>query len=228
MTRPFAFFLAKGRRIDPDAAGFVLAGGQSTRVGQDKALLSISGEPLITRALATLRHAGLQAFIAGSHADLAAFAPVIPDPEPGFGPLAGIAAALSSTRTRWNIFLSVDLPFLPASLLEYLLRRAQLTGSAVTLPSVNCFSQTFPAVLDRAVLPHLKTEFAAGRRGAYSAFLAAASALGQAVSTVPVEFLVQAGHVAHPRRLPAAWWFLNVNTPRDLRRAQVLAARSIA
>jgi len=53
-----------------------------------------------------------------------------------------------------------------------------------------------------------------------AAFHTAAQALGQTVSVIPVELLAQSGHAAHPRGLPPALWFLNVNSPADLRRVQ--------
>jgi molybdopterin-guanine dinucleotide biosynthesis protein A len=134
--------------------------------------------------------------------------------------LGGICAALASTSARWAVFLAVDLPLLPASLVAFLLDHAQITGRAVTVSSVNGYAQTFPAVVDRAALPALEIELAAGRGGCFSAFEASAAGLGQPVTVLAVELLVQAGQVAHPDGLPAARWFLNVNAPADLRRAK--------
>jgi molybdopterin-guanine dinucleotide biosynthesis protein A len=185
-------------------------------MGSDKALLPFAGRPLIDNALSLLRQAGLSPKIAGAHAELASFAPVVEDAEPGRGPLAGICAALAACSARHAVFVSVDLPLLPGSLLRSLLRHAQITGRAVTLSSVNGFAQTFPAILDRAVLPTLQAGLAAGRGGCFAAFQAAAARLSQPVSAVPVELLVQAGQVVHPEGLPAARWFLNLNTPADL------------
>jgi molybdenum cofactor guanylyltransferase len=203
-----------------DAAGFILAGGQSRRMGCDKALLLLAGRPLIAHALATLREAGLSASIAGARSDLGSYASVIPDrksdPAVDLGPLAGICAALASTLARYAVFLSVDMPLLPAALLRYLLRDACLTASAVTVPSINGFAQTFPAVLDSSLLPHLESELALGNRGCFAAFQSAAAALGQSVRVIPVEYLVQSGQVVHSAGLPAVRWFLNVNTPADL------------
>jgi molybdopterin-guanine dinucleotide biosynthesis protein A len=213
--------------IEPDAAGFVLAGGQSSRMGADKALMPLAGKPLIEHALAILRQAGLAAAIAGARSSLASFAPVVEDPAPGFGPLSGVCAALTSTSTRYTIFMPVDLPLLPASLLTFLLRRARIAGSAVTLASLNGFAQTFPSVIDRAMLPRLQRELEAGRAGCFQAFQAAAAALAQRVTVVPVEFLAQSGHISHPNGLPVSLWFLNLNTPADLERAERLLANGV-
>jgi molybdenum cofactor guanylyltransferase len=215
-----------------DARGFVLAGGRSSRMGRDKALLPFAGRPLIGHAVSILHEAGLSASIAGAdlaaRSALAAFAPVVDDPEPGLGPLAGICAALVASSARFAIFLPVDLPLLPPSLIVYLLYHARITSSAVTLPSVNGFAQTFPVVLDRSTLPALQDELNSGRRGCFSAFRAAAIRLDQPISSVAVELLAQSGQVSHPLGLPPIHWFFNVNSPQDLRRAEVLRSCAIA
>jgi molybdopterin-guanine dinucleotide biosynthesis protein A len=204
---------------NPDAAGFVLAGGRSSRMGEDKALVRLGGQPLVVHALALLRGAGLTASLAGGSSTLAAFAPLVQDSYPGQGPLAGICAALASTSARLNVFLPIDLPLLPVSVIAFLVEHARRTGRPVTVPSVNGFDQTFPAVLDRIVLPELEGELRAGRLGCFSAFQSVSANLGSAMSVVPVEALVQSGQVAHPAGLPATRWFLNVNAPEGLRLA---------
>jgi molybdopterin-guanine dinucleotide biosynthesis protein A len=147
---------------EPDALGFVLAGGQSTRMGRDKALLEFAGRPLVSRSLDLLQEAGIPAMIAGAASpalrSLPVFTRIVEDASPGLGPLSGICAALSMISSRYAVFLPVDLPLLPPSLIVFLLRHARITGSAVTVPSVSGFTQTFPAVLDRALLPALQNE----------------------------------------------------------------------
>ncbi len=212
----------------PDAGAFVLAGGQSTRMGRDKALVLLAGRPLIAHALDTLRDAGLEPSIAGARSSLARFAPVVEDAKPECGPLGGICAALASAQSQWAIFLPIDLPLLPASLIACLLLHARITGSVVTVPSICGFAQTFPVVLHRAVLPVLEAELAALHFGCFSAFAEAAAALGEPACVVPVEPLAQCGQAAHPAGLTACRWFLNVNAPRELAFAESLARRRIA
>ena len=214
--------------FDPDAAGFVLAGGQSRRMGRDKALLEFCGRPLIACAILILESAGLSASIAGSRAPLDHFAPVVADPAPDLGPLSGVCSALASTSARHAVFLSVDLPFMPSSMLRFLLHHARITGRLVTVPTITGFAQTFPAVIDRAALPALQAELDAERYGCFSAFETAAARLGQSISSISVEYLSQSGQVAHPHGLPPAYWFLNLNTPADLKHAEALARRRIA
>ncbi|MGO9437970.1 MAG: molybdenum cofactor guanylyltransferase [Terracidiphilus sp.] len=203
-----------------EAAGFVLAGGQSSRMGSDKALIQLDAEPLVVHALRILRNAGLPVMIAGARSDLSAYAPLIDDA--GLGPLSGICAALASTSAEYGVFLPVDMPLLPPTVISALLHHARLTESAVTVPSVNGFAQTFPSVVQRAVLPALQAELSAGNDGSFFAFRAAAGHLNAPFTILTVENLVQAGQLEHPGNLPAAHWFLNVNTPADLDRAQSL------
>ena len=220
------------RQPDTDAAGFVLAGGQSSRMGQDKALLLFGGRPLMAHALSILSLAGLSVSIAGARPSarkaLEAYAPVVADPEPGFGPLAGICAALASTSARYAVFLPVDLPLLPPALIAFLLHHARITGRAVTFPTVSGLAETFPVVLDRAVRPALKAALDAGNGRCLSAFEAAAASLHQPLNSVAVELLAQSGQVTHPLGLPPIRWFLNLNTPGDVEQAEALTVRRIA
>ncbi|MGD0631960.1 MAG: molybdenum cofactor guanylyltransferase, partial [Terracidiphilus sp.] len=171
--------------MESNTAGFVLAGGRSSRMGRDKALVHLHGEPLAALAVKNLQTAGLSVSIAGGQPVLAALAPLIADHNPGLGPLSGICAALASTSVRRAVFLPVDLPLLPASLVLYLIHHAKMTEMPVILPSVSGFPQTFPAILDRAVLPVLEKELQSGRRGCFSAFRAAAESLGQPLTVIP-------------------------------------------
>jgi molybdenum cofactor guanylyltransferase len=208
--------------------GFVLAGGESRRMGRDKALVNFAGQPLVARALGILRGAGLEAMIAGSRTGLEQFAAVVADAQPGRGPLGGICAALAECKTQTAVFLPVDLPLLPSSLITFMVHRTLVARLPVTTASAGGITQTFPVVLDRSMLPGLEKEFKHGHGGCYAAFETVAARLDERVSVVPVEYLAQAGRVVHPAGLPAAFWFLNVNSAADLKRAEALCGGIVA
>ena len=101
--------------------GVVLAGGQSTRFGSDKALAELGGHTLLARAVDALSGWCEHVIVAGRET---APAPTIPDwPNTGMGPLAGIAAGLHHARDEgYDTVLTcgVDSVNLPENLLELL------------------------------------------------------------------------------------------------------------
>jgi molybdopterin-guanine dinucleotide biosynthesis protein A len=114
-----------------DVSVFVLSGGQSTRMGSDKALLTLGGKTLLERALSLAHRITPRVAILGSRERYAATQEwIIEDEFPGCGPLAGIHAALQATETDLNVILSVDLPFVPLDFLAYLIERAQSCPAA--------------------------------------------------------------------------------------------------
>lgn len=207
---------------ESNATGFILAGGRSSRMGTDKALLHFNGRPLIAHAMDILKAAGLPVTIAGAqpeaHDELESYAPVLPDSETDLGPLGGICAALAVSNTEYAVFLPVDLPLLPSSLVACLLHHALITGAPVALAAVNGFPQTFPAVLSRHILPTLQETVRCRRLGCLAAFRTAA---GRNFCAVSAEVLVQSGHIRHPHGIPVVRWFLNLNEKQDLRRASM-------
>lgn len=113
----------------PQVAGYVLAGGASTRMGRNKALLAFEGELLIVRAARLLSEAGLDAKIVGPPA---LYAPLglatVEDLEPGLGPLGGIATALADSSRDWILAIAVDLPYLTPAWLSALAARSLRAG----------------------------------------------------------------------------------------------------
>ena len=192
-------------------------------MGVDKATLEFNGQPLVAHSIRILQEAGLPVLIAGNRPDLKDCAEPVDDLGSPRGPLGGICGVLQVTSVTEAIFVPVDLPLLPPTLIKAMQEIAHVTGHAIVVPSVNGYTQTFPAVLNRAVLPVLRAELEAGRGGCFSAFNAAAKALNQCVHVVRTELLLQTGRLQHPHGLPVARWFFNINSMADLQRAQAIA-----
>jgi len=114
--------------------GFVLAGGESTRMGSDKAFLQVGGEILLARALRLAGAVCAEVRIVGSLAGLSGYAAVVGDIYRKRGPLGGIHAALTSSATDLNLVLAVDLPFVEVRFLEHLVARARACDAVVTVP----------------------------------------------------------------------------------------------
>jgi molybdopterin-guanine dinucleotide biosynthesis protein A len=101
----------------------ILAGGNSSRMGRDKAFLELSGQSLLARQIALVRQAGAtEIFISGrAGVDYAAFGcPVLKDAFPDGGPLAGIASAFQTLGNPLLLVLAVDMPNLGSEPLQRL------------------------------------------------------------------------------------------------------------
>ena len=144
-------------------SGCVLAGGQSRRMGRDKAMLAYRGRPLVEHALGLVREAGcVPVVIAGSRGDLREYAPVVEDLHPGCGPLSGIGAALAAAAGDSVAFLAVDVPLVPPGLLRLLVERAERTGALVTMPVAGGQAQPLCAVYRRELLGGVTAALEAG------------------------------------------------------------------
>lgn len=204
---------------------FVLAGGLSTRMGRDKALLELDGRPLIEYALAKLRAVGFSPRIIGSRPDLARFAPVIADNYSQMGPLGGIEAALTASDAEQNLFLAVDLPWLPVDFLSWMTGRAKCTEALATIPRFQGLPQPLCAIYGRAMLPHVKLALAQGDAKVMRAVERAATATGLRIDAFDVESVAAAR--SWSQRIPLHRWFLNLNTPADLKNAALEHSPSI-
>lgn len=192
--------------MPPDLTGYVLAGGKSTRMGRDKAVLSFNGQTLLETALAAACSVAREVFILGLSELYSSYGTVIPDIFPGCGPLGGIHAALKHTQTELNLILAVDTPFLSNRLLEYLQDRARESGAMVTAPEINGYPQPLCAVYSRNFLPIAEQAL---REGNY-----------KIVPLFPKNRTSLIGESELQRFAFTAEMFENLNTPEDLERAR--------
>ena len=157
-----------------DVAAFVLAGGQSSRMGSDKASLLLGGRTLLERMLDLARSVTADVHIVGPRAKFGHLGPVIEDTYTGCGPLAGIHAALAASKCELNLILALDTPFLEPHFLRYLVEQAAVPAAVsapnsppqlplVTFPRIAGQSQPLCAVYRRAFGAVAEASLRAGR-----------------------------------------------------------------
>lgn len=134
---------------EADISAFILVGGKSTRMGTDKAFVSLNGRTLLARTLDAARSLTPNVCIVGDPAKYSAFGRVVEDIFSDCGPLGGIHAALRSSTTDLNVILAVDTPFISLALMQFLASRAKTFPSLVTVARANGGLQPLCAVYRR-------------------------------------------------------------------------------
>ena len=174
-------------------------------MGVNKEFLDFGGQTLLARALSTLSAVCKTVTIVGDPAALSSFGPVVPDLFPGCGPLGGIHAALSNSSAELNLVLAVDMPFVSAELLNFLLRAAETNDVLVTVPRTSKGFQPLCAVYRRDFVQ------------------IADRALRAQNYKIDATFAAVSLRIVEESELSAAGFseknFFNINTPEDLRNA---------
>ncbi|HXZ78996.1 MAG TPA: molybdenum cofactor guanylyltransferase [Terriglobales bacterium] len=189
-----------------DLTAFILAGGQSSRMGRDKAFLPFNGRTLLEHAIALAKAVAEDVVLIGQRAKLDPYGVVTQDIFPGCGPLGGIHAALSCTQTDLNLILALDTPFVPPKFLAYEIDHARAALSAVvTYPRTSDQYQPLCAVYRK---PFLLTAEAALQAGRYK--------IEPLLESVPACII---GDAELQRLSLSPAIFDNLNTPADWERA---------
>lgn len=118
---------------DNDVCAVILAGGKSSRMGSNKALLDIGGKPLIRLLIDRIRPVTDRILISSSDSRSYGFLdfPVVPDQFEGHGPLAGFHAAMLRNVSSLYIMLACDLPNLKTPFLRQLVSMAKGYDAAI-------------------------------------------------------------------------------------------------
>jgi molybdopterin-guanine dinucleotide biosynthesis protein A len=129
-----------------ELSGIVLAGGQSRRLGRNKALLELGGQTLIARVLDRLALLCDELIISANDVELYADLParVVPDLVPGRGALGGIHAGLAAASNEQAVVVACDMPLLNLSLLRYMV--VVSPGYDVVVPHIGGFYEPLHAV----------------------------------------------------------------------------------
>lgn len=230
-------------RIPYEVGGYVLAGGKSSRMGRDKALLELAGEPLVRHAVKKLRRVCMDVRILSDNAELAAYAPIVPDLHPGCGPMGGMEAALVQSLFQWNLFLSVDMPFLPTAFIwgwvrNWLATEKRGGGSRVYMFTADGRPQPGFCMLHKDVRPFLSAALERGEFKLASVFEAAGRELAVRQGLPPgagvwnlalaEDFRATRGKgpgeewwaTTEAQQVARQLWFANLNTPEEFQEAE--------
>ena len=146
-------------------AGFVLAGGESSRMGRDKSLLELGGVPLLARTARLVESvAGPPTVVGGAVLSGSLGWRVIADDWPGAGPLGGIATALAASSAPWNLVVACDLPHLTQAWLAYLVERALSSQGDAVLPMSARGAEPLCAMYHQRCAPAIRAALAQGTR----------------------------------------------------------------
>jgi molybdenum cofactor guanylyltransferase len=144
--------------------GIILAGGKSSRMGTNKSLLNLSGKPFIVHCIEALQPLVKELYIVSDD-------PVY-DPFPGTrvndiwkdcGPLGGLFAGLSETKTDYNIVLSCDVPFITSNVLNMLVKAMDAEFDVI---QAECEGRSHPliAIYHKDCAGHFKEVLTSGER----------------------------------------------------------------
>jgi molybdopterin-guanine dinucleotide biosynthesis protein A len=131
--------------------------------GQDKAFLKFGSRTLIEQVIQSAKNVADDVFIVGPKGKFSAFGRIVEDVYPDCGPLGGLHAALSRSRTDLNLMLPVDTPFISSEFLLFLTDQARSSTAMITVPRVNKGLQPLCAVYRREFLPISEAALKAGK-----------------------------------------------------------------
>jgi molybdopterin-guanine dinucleotide biosynthesis protein A len=184
-----------------DVTGVILAGGRSSRMGRDKALLEVDGVPLFERVLSVMAPFFSRLLIAGERPDLARpDLPFVPDIYPGSA-LGGLHAGLTAAETPWIFVAACDMPYPSPALIRQILACRQ--GFDVVVPRTATGLEPLFALYGKGCLAPMEAMLRQGSCRIYDFY-----------DEVKVRVLTAEELPAGADRA-----FVNINTPDDYGRA---------
>jgi molybdopterin-guanine dinucleotide biosynthesis protein A len=146
------------------ATAIIMAGGQSRRMGQDKAVLEINGTPAIKYVYEQLRLYFDQILVSSNNMAKHSFpgVKVVPDEVAGKGPLMGIASALRVSRNDTNFVIACDIPEVDIDFVRRMIRESK--GFDAVVPQTKAFQyEPLFAVYKKSILAEIDKAIASGK-----------------------------------------------------------------
>ena len=151
-------------------SAIIQAGGQSRRMGRNKALIDYQGRPIIAHVIDALRGLTNDVVVVSNRSDL--YSPfgarVVPDYDPPCGPLGGLAAGLRAMTSEVAIVVACDMPFLSVNLLRWLIDLAE--GYDAVVPQSGTEFEPLHAVYRRTCYNPIVRRIEHGERRVISFF----------------------------------------------------------
>ena len=207
-----------------EVTGALLAGGRSLRMGSDKCLVDLAGQPMVSRVIARLRPQ-VHRIVIVANDDPSRFSgtclPVVCDTVEGHaGPLAGLHAALEwalseTPEAQLVATVPVDTPFFPADMVARLLEALRRTDAGSAIAASGGTRHPVAGLWEVALIGEVENALRSGVR--------AMTRFAELQQSAVVEFpaIEIGGNAFDP--------FFNVNTPDELAQAeQLLAAQAEA
>ncbi len=148
------------------ATAVVLAGGRSTRLGRDKAMLEFGGRPLLARVVDTASSLCDEVIVAGAWRRPEQWTGIdavwVDDAAGIAGPLAGLRSGIKASTRPLCLAVACDMPFLSGPLLEHLIE--SIGDSDACVPRVNSTVQPLHAVYSTRILPIIDSFIRSGGR----------------------------------------------------------------
>lgn len=176
-------------------SGIILAGGRSSRMGQDKGMMYFRGEPMIAWVIQSLKGVTTNISISTNDVKYTQWGfPIIQDEVTQQGPLAGVVAALEQSKNQMNVIVSCDMPFMRPVVLLRLLEESK--NAEITIPIVGGKSYPLCGCYQKSCTPKLRKLLMKGERKMKTVI--------QNFKLKEVEF-------------PIVWesYFQNINTPKE-------------
>ena len=190
----------------PDLSGVVLAGGRAGRLqGQDKTRLKFGGQTLLERTLEILDPLCSEKLISSNILETYSNCRIIPDCNPGQGPLGALYSCLLAARNPYLLIVATDMPFITTGALQKLWQERNEFN--VVIPKSPDGMQPLAALYSRECIAPIRCQLEQGNLKIRSFF-----------SEVRVK-------VINCQDFPAIYHkniFLNINSPADLQKAQSL------
>lgn len=145
-----------------DCTAIIMAGGDSRRMGMDKASLLLDGQTLLQSVMATMQQLFPKVIVSVRAPRTGIDLPQVCDEQPDGGPLAGLVASLGQITTPWAFMVACDMPFVVPEVVE-LLAEYRLQYQAV-VPVVHGHPQPLAAFYAASCLAPLRASLAAQQK----------------------------------------------------------------